>query len=106
MYWATIFIQGVPPFFHVRKELDLMVDNFVAGIFIVYAVMVFLDELTAKLKYIFDKSLERYFSKIFPQYGSILDLSLSYEKPKRKTEENKTKETEQEEQHGMRPFAS
>jgi hypothetical protein len=81
-FWSAHVIEIAPPFFHVRKELDLLVDGYISGIFYIYAVFMFLDSLTEKFKYLFDEILAVHFNKIFPQYGSILDLSLSYQKPK------------------------
>jgi hypothetical protein len=81
-FWSAHIIEIAPPFFRVRKELDLLVDGYLSGIFYIYAVFMFLDSLTEKFKYLFDEILAVHFNKIFPQYGSILDLSLSYQKPK------------------------
>lgn len=90
-FWSAHIIELAPPLLHVRKELDLLVDGYISGIFYVFAVFVFMNDLTEKLKFIFDTSLGNHFTKIFPQYGSIIDLSLSYTPP-RKTNETKTVE--------------
>jgi hypothetical protein len=44
-----------------------------------------MDSLTGKLKFLFHELFESHFSNIFPKYGSIIDLSLSYS-PIEKTE--------------------
>lgn len=90
-FWSAHLIELSPPVFHVRKELDLLVDGYISGIFYVFAVFVFMNDLTEKLKFIFDTSFGDHFTKIFPQHGSIIDLSLSYTPP-RKTNETKTVE--------------
>ena len=87
-FWSAHVIEIAPPILHVRKELDLLVDGYISGIFYIFAVFIFMDSLTEKMKYLFDELLGSHFSKIFPQHGSILDLSLSYSP--RKTEENKS----------------
>ena len=96
-FWSAHVIEIAPPFFPVRKRLDLLVDGYISGIFYVFAVFVFMDDLTEKLKYLFDLLLSSHFSKLFPQYGSILDLSLSY--TPRKTD--KEKEVDKMHQHGV-----
>jgi len=86
--WSTEIIKIAPSFLPVRKELDLLVDNYISGIFFIFAVFVFMDQLTEKLKYLFARILGPTFNKIFPQYGSIIDLSLSYSP--RKTDKSKS----------------
>ena len=84
-FWSGLIIELAPPLFPVRKELDTLVDNYISGIFYIFAVFLFMESLTNKLKFLFHELFEPYFSKIFPQYGSIIDLSLSYS-PIEKTE--------------------
>ena len=84
-FWSGQLIEIYPPIFPVRKQLDVLVDSFVSGIFYIFAVFLFMDSLTGKLKYLFHELFEVYFSNIFPKYGSIIDLSLSYS-PIEKTE--------------------
>ena len=84
-FWSSQLIEISPPIFPVRKELDLLVDGFISGIFYIFAVFLFMDSLTGKLKYLFHELFEVHFSNIFPKHGSIVDLSLSYS-PIEKTE--------------------
>ena len=88
--WSTEIIKIAPSFLPVRKELDLLVDNYISGIFFIFAVFVFMDQLTEKLKYLFARILGPTFNKIFPQYGSIIDLSLSYS-PRKTDKDNYTR---------------
>ena len=88
-FWSAHVIEIAPPFFPVKKQLDLLVDGYISGIFYIFAIFVFMDELTEKLKYMFNQLFSAPFSKLFPQHGSILDLSLSYTPLPRKTEAKK-----------------
>jgi hypothetical protein len=88
-FWSAQLIEIAPPVFPVRKELDILVDSYVSGIFFIFAIFLFLDELTTKYKYLFDKLLKPHFNKIFPQYGSIIDFSLSYQ-PRKTDKTNST----------------
>jgi amino acid transporter len=80
-FWSSQIIQELPPLFKVRKVLDVMVDTYISGIFFIFAMFLFLDELTEKLKFLHDEYLGEHLSKVLPQHGHLLDLSLSY-KPK------------------------
>jgi hypothetical protein len=78
-FWSSQITEYLPPLFPVRKQLDSLVDNYISGMFFLFAIYVFMDDLTEKLKYLFSETLGPHFNTIFPQYGSIVDLSLSYE---------------------------
>jgi hypothetical protein len=80
-FWSAQYIELLPPFMRVRKELDTLVDGYISGIFFIFAIFLFIDELTEKLKHLHHEYLGEHVGKILPQYGSIIDLSLSY-KPK------------------------
>jgi hypothetical protein len=80
-FWSAHFVELLPPFMSVRKELDSLVDGYISGIFFIFAMFLFLDELTEKLKYIHHIYLGPHVGKILPQHGSIIDFSLSYTPP-------------------------
>jgi hypothetical protein len=77
-YWASEITLLIPAFFPTSRKNELSVDIWVSGIFFVIALFLFLDELTEKLKFIQNKFFEGLFSDIFPKYGSIVDMNLSY----------------------------
>jgi amino acid transporter len=80
-FWSSQIIQELPPLFYVKKALDIMVDSYISGIFFIFAMFLFLDELTEKLKFLHDEYLGGHLSKLLPQHGHLLDLSLSYVPP-------------------------
>lgn len=82
-FWTARFVKISPPFFPVRKELDIMVDDYISGIFFLFSIFIFMDGLTDKLKYLFHSYIGPLFETIFPKYGSIVDMNLSFT---RKTE--------------------
>ena len=84
-FWALQIIQPLPPLFKVKKTIDIMIDSYISGIFFVFAIFLFLDQLTEKLKFLHHEYLGGHFKFIFPQYGHLLDFSLSYTPPKTKT---------------------
>jgi hypothetical protein len=82
-FWSSHIVRISPAFFPVRRELDLLVDSYISGVFFLFAIFIFMDALTDKLKHLFDKYIGPTFENIFPKYGSIVDMSLSFS---RKTE--------------------
>jgi hypothetical protein len=78
-FWSAHVIEKLPPFFHVRKELDTLVDGYISGIFFIFSIFLFINDLTEKLKFLHEDYLGEHIAKILPQHGSIIDMSLSYE---------------------------
>jgi hypothetical protein len=62
-FWPMYYINKAPPMIPVSRELDDLVDTYVSGIFFVYAMFIFLDDLEEKLKSlyktIFGKDISR-----------------------------------------------
>lgn len=83
--WSYRIIDNLPPFFSVEKHLDSMVDEYMSGIFFTYAMFLFLDELSDKIRFMYRKYLGHHLKQIIPQNGSIVDLSLSYSKTDKET---------------------
>jgi hypothetical protein len=87
-FWSSYIIKNLSSIIPVRKELDLLVDGYISGIFFVFAIFLFIDSLTDKIKFLYEDYLGEEAASIFPQYGSIIDLSLSYTPPKRTGDDN------------------
>ena len=69
--------QSSKPVFVNFANINMTSDAFIvllSGFFL----FLFLDDLTEKLKFIQNKLFEGLFSDIFPPYGSIVDMNLSY----------------------------
>jgi len=78
--WSSYYIELLPPLFPIRKPLETLFDTYILGTFFLFAVFIFLDSLTEKLKYVNEFYLAKHFSKYFPLHGSILDGSIFYSK--------------------------
>jgi len=70
-FWSAHVIEVAPPFFYVRKQLDSLVDSYISGIFYVFAVWVFMDGLTEKLKFMFTELFGEHFDKYLPSNGVL-----------------------------------
>lgn len=79
-YWVSQAIESLPPIVPIPLPIAREIESYTADFFFVLALFLFLDELTNKLKYLQEFFFDTYFTSYFPQYGSIIDLSLSYEK--------------------------
>ncbi len=58
--WSALLIRDAPPIFHVSKEWDVFVDSYVSGVFFAFAMFLFLDNLSSKLKYLYEKFLGKH----------------------------------------------
>jgi hypothetical protein len=77
-FWLVYFMNTSTPIIPVRKGLEDFVDSYTAGLFFIFAIFIFLGDLTNKLKYIFDHYLGSHFDHLFPAEGSLLDGTLRY----------------------------
>jgi len=82
-FWTMFCIDEAPPMFHVSKSMDSLVDTYIAGVFFSFSLFLFFDDLSSKIRYIYQQVVDPIIKKHFPTKGSILDGSL------RKTEETK-----------------
>lgn len=77
-FWAVFTINTSAPIFPVRHAMAAYVDAYTSGMFFMYTVFLFMNSLGDKLKYLYESYLGSHFGKIFPDQGSILDLTLRY----------------------------
>jgi len=79
-FWLVYFMNISTPIIPVKKGLEDFVDSYTAGLFFMFAIFIFLGDLTNKLKFLFDTFLGTHFDILFPAEGSILDGTLRYSK--------------------------
>ena len=84
-FWSSQLIESLPPIFPISHSMNVIINGYTSGIFFTFAMFIFLNDLTEKIKYMNDQYLEKHLTKYLPQHGSIIDLSLSY-KPVNKTD--------------------
>ena len=77
-FWLVYFMNISTPIVPVRKGLEDFVDSYTAGLFFMFAIFIFLGDLTNKLKYLFNTLLGLHFDRLFPAEGSLLDGTLRY----------------------------
>lgn len=80
-FWFTYNIKNYPPLVPMSREMDALVDTYVSAIFYGYSMFIFMEDLTKKLKFLYNRAFKKNFDKLFPE-TSIIDKFL------RKTDSN------------------
>jgi Na+/H+ antiporter NhaC len=65
-FWITYLMREAAPIFPVSKELDLLVDTYVSGLFFAYAMFLFINYLDSKIQYLYHELLDKHVEKMFP----------------------------------------
>ena len=78
IFWLTYYLDRSTPLIPVRKGLEDFIDSYTSGVFFMFAVFIFLDDLTYKMKYVFNTIFGGFFDYWVPEEGSILDFSVRY----------------------------
>lgn len=77
-FWLVFTINTSAPIIPVPVNFAQFVDTYTTGMFFIYAIFIFMNDLTSKLRYLYETYFEKRFASLFPNEGSILDLSLRY----------------------------
>ena len=65
-FWITYLMREAAPIFPVSKELDVLVDTYISGLFFAYAMFLFIDYLDSKIKFLYHKLFDSHISKFVP----------------------------------------
>ena len=82
-YWLAYYLNNAPPIIPVRKGLESDITSYTSGLFFMFAVFIFLNDLTEKLKYVFNFMVGDWFDYFIPEEGSLLDGTVRYSKRQR-----------------------
>ena len=77
-FWLTYYLDTAAPIIPIRKGLEDFIDSYTSGMFFMFAVFIFLNDLTSKLKYVFNTILGDWFDYYIPEEGSLLDWTVKY----------------------------
>jgi hypothetical protein len=80
-FWTSIIMNELFPIIPIHVQFVRLLDTYATGLFFIYAVFLFVDSLGEKVKFLFNKHISPFYEQVFPKYGSIVDLSLSYSPP-------------------------
>jgi hypothetical protein len=90
-FWLTYFLDTAAPLIPVRKGLEDFIDSYTSGMFFMFAVFVFLDDLSYKMKYVFNTTFGDILDYWIPEEGSLLDFTVRYSERQLKLHEDKRK---------------
>ena len=65
-FWITYLMREAAPIFPISKELDLLVDTYVSGLFFAYAMFLFIEYLDSKIKFLYHKLLDKHIANFVP----------------------------------------
>jgi len=82
-FWLAYYLNNAPPIIPVRKGLESDITSYTSGLFFMFAVFIFLSDLSEKLKYVFNFILGDWFDYFIPEEGSLLDATVSYSERQR-----------------------
>ena len=77
-FWISYIIRKFPRLLPIPPEQAFMIDTYAIEVFFLFALFLFLDGMTNKMKYMQEKLFGQHFNAIFPMHGSIVDGTLSY----------------------------
>lgn len=78
-FWLVFTVNTSAPIIPVPQHFASFVDTYTTGMFFMYAVFIFMNDLTSKLKFLYQTYLQHTFDRNFPNKGSVLDMTLHYE---------------------------
>jgi hypothetical protein len=71
-FWSSHIIKEYPPIFPIQVKLDHEVDRYISGLFFAYAMFLFLEDLSNKIKFLQSKYLKQHFVKMIPESWSLV----------------------------------
>lgn len=81
-YWLGFIVRISPPLIPVNPQMYFLADSHISGIFFAYAMFIHLDGLFSKIRHMYTYYTEDIMDKLFGNEGSIIDLSLKYNRKK------------------------
>lgn len=73
-FWTTKIIKEYPPVFTIQTALDREIDVYISGLFFAFSMFIFLNDLSTKIKYLYEKFLKTEFVRIFPEHWSLMKM--------------------------------
>jgi hypothetical protein len=71
-FWTTEITRGWAPIFPIAKALDLQIDTYVSGLFFAYAMFLFLEQLSEKVKFLYKEHVHTHIVRYIPPNWSVM----------------------------------
>ena len=73
-FWTTHIIRDYAPIFPISKSLDVLIDTYISGIFFSFAMFLFLQELSSKIRYMYEKYVSHHIYDYIPVNWSVMKM--------------------------------
>jgi len=83
-FWTTKIIKEYPAVFTIQTALDREIDLYISGLFFAFSMFLFLNDLSTKIKYLYEKFLKTEFVRMFPEHWSIMKMIFGTRKTENK----------------------
>jgi hypothetical protein len=71
-FWMTEITRGWAPIFPIAKSLDLKIDTYVSSLFFAYAMFLFLEQLSEKVKFLYNEHVHKHIVRYIPPNWSVM----------------------------------
>jgi len=73
-FWTTHTIRDYAPIFPISKSLDILIDTYISGIFFAFAMFLFLEQLSMKIKYLYQEYVHKQIVRYIPPNWSVMKM--------------------------------
>lgn len=73
-FWTTYVIRDYAPIFPVSKSMDILIDTYISGLFFAFAMFLFLEQLSLKIKYLYDEYIHKHIVRYIPPNWSVMKM--------------------------------
>ena len=73
-FWTTYVVRDYAPIFPVSKSLDILIDTYISGLFFAFAMFLFLEQLSMKIKYLYQEFIHKHIVRYIPPNWSVMKM--------------------------------
>jgi len=73
-FWTTYVIRDYAPIFPVSKSMDILIDTYISGLFFAFAMFLFLEQLSLKIKYLYQEFIHKHIVRYIPPNWSVMKM--------------------------------
>jgi len=73
-FWTTYIVRDYAPIFPVSKSLDILIDTYISGLFFAFAMFLFLEQLSMKIKYLYQEFIHKHIVRYIPPNWSVMKM--------------------------------
>uniref|UniRef100_A0A6C0AI77 Uncharacterized protein n=1 Tax=viral metagenome TaxID=1070528 RepID=A0A6C0AI77_9ZZZZ len=89
-FWVTYVIRDYAPIFPISKTLDVLIDTYISGVFFAFAMFLFLEELSDKIKFLYHSYFHKHIVRMIPEKWSLMKSLFAVRKTDTKKDSGET----------------